>query len=168
MLIGMEVILLTDTPRSHKVQAAWEKMMRDIRDDLRERINSLDEERVDLLADIEHLQERIEAICARRGAIQLLLDDENARMRTKNGEVEKTGALKKFLLNLLEDREHWTVDEIKEGIEKQGFEFKSPSIGRSIHFTLVNLKRSGLVESLSDGSWVIKGEEPYLEDDIPF
>lgn len=133
--------------------------MRDIRDDLKERIASVSKER-------EDLQARLEAVANQEVALKSLLAEENARWNglepklfdvpnsTLNG--HKLKPLGRLLLELLTDGNTWTTDRLARATVDRKFPFgEKKSINRAVHFGCVGLKKKRLIEQ-NRGGWLIK------------
>lgn len=154
--------------------------MRDIRDDLRERLASLD-------GEIAQLQDRLEKMRSTYAAVEMLLQEEIAHWGDDSADDDQS-AIEEFLEGQLQDGEVWSTDELRDLAKEQQIPMPG-SPGRTIHMVLVNWSRAGRVENLGEGNWrwrqqggrrlepisedgstepEVEQQEPYLEDDIPF
>jgi hypothetical protein len=122
--------------------------MRDIRGDLRERIEIIDEEIRSLTARLEWLQSKRVALLELYGEEERRFVD-SAPSDSRGSENE----LLRFIVQLVSGGGYWTVDRIREAAESQGVPIRSDHPGRSIHMMMVNLKRGGVVDQDSDGNW---------------
>jgi len=131
--------------------------MRDIRDDLKERIASISKER-------EELQARLQTVASQESALMSLLAEENARWNglepklfdppsSRNG--HKLKPLGRLLLELLTDGATWTTDRLARAAIDRKFPFGEKSANRAVHFGCVGLKKNQLVEQTRSG-WIIK------------
>jgi hypothetical protein len=135
--------------------------MRDIRQDLAERLNDIRAERSRLAAEAEELEDQEEAIKA-------LVQVENRRFHSRQvtlfaasipdpavaEAMESASPLAQALLEALSDGKEWSLDRLKPFAEQRGIQPDTrSSLGRMIHGALMSLKLQGLVEISSPGSW---------------
>lgn len=125
--------------------------MRDIRDDLRERLAATVKERTDLLQQVRALEERERRLRA------LLREEEIAGVSLHHGSLavgEASGGafLREFILGSLADGHSWSLEALKEQAHAMGLATIGTA-GRSLNITLVNLLRQGLVTREQDGKW---------------
>lgn len=131
--------------------------MRNITEDLVERIEFTIKRRKELTAQIENLSEQ-------ERQLSILLAEEEARWKgqqpnlfTINTNMNKAGKAKPTTLGLelqrlLEERGQLTLSELKEILADSPFLASAKNPGKKINFTLVNLKRYKYVE-FSRGNW---------------
>lgn len=145
--------------------------MRDIRQDIRDRLKQLVQEREQHKLALEELGER-------ERSLKALLVDEMHRWRSLEPSLFQTGesqnsqtakqerelTLSKFLLGTLGDGRPWSLDELKAEIAATDLLADSSSPGRALNFALVGLQRHGYVERLETGKWVwTKQDAPPAE-----
>jgi hypothetical protein len=114
--------------------------MRDIREDLKERLSSLEARRAEHHAALKELDEQA-------AAVMRMLDMEDRRFpeQKPNGAPAPTKALTDFIYEEL-GRRKMNKAEIKVAAERAGYE----NVGRAVHLTLVNLERFGRISVGSD------------------
>jgi hypothetical protein len=128
--------------------------MKDIRPDLRERLERLHQERA-----IVEMQ--LEELTAREASLQLLLQEEDERMSVPAEQMHlaeqrnsrSSSPLAQFLLKAFSRQPECTLRELKDAALKQGIRFGDKNAGRAIHFALVGMARHGLVQRQRDGKW---------------
>jgi hypothetical protein len=127
--------------------------VRDIRGDLRERLEATVKERNDLTQQVQALEERERRLRA------LLRDEEIAGVRLHqssttlaSGEPSGGAFLREFILGSLADGHSWSLEALKEHAHAMGLATIGTA-GRSLNITLVNLLRQGLVRRHQDGKW---------------
>lgn len=147
--------------------------MRDIRRDLRQRLDSLRKERDGLQAQLDA---KLVEIDGYEQHLAGLLDMEEKRLRGKktqgkkpkeNEKVEKNAKTQKAnpedqaaiaafeadILRIIDDGEPWPHAKIKAAMERLEWTFDG-SLGRAIHGTLLSLMQNhGKVESVGKGVW---------------
>lgn len=120
--------------------------MRDIRDDIRERLAAVEHKRQDFLAALK-AQDDIKA------ALEKLLELEEARTRSgtvvngNNHEKTPTIPVADFLVGLLRERPR-TKEELSELAARAGYYPDAEAVGRAIHMTIVNMERSGRIHEV--------------------
>lgn len=133
--------------------------MRDIRKDLRERIDGIRSQQ-------EHLAFRIKELDKQANMLEILLDQEEkdweARQPTLFGagelirKVRTHSQLGKFLLESLRDGNTHTTEELVGLVQKQGIPVKGKSPRRAVHFALVGMKQNKLVEMPQSRVWKLR------------
>jgi hypothetical protein len=133
--------------------------MRDIRADLRERLEATVRQRVEL----ETRERRLRA---------LLRDEENSDIHQLvpdgcgiSGEGASGARLRAFVLGSLEDGHDWSLDDLKEHAQGLGLTTAGAS-GRSLNIVLVNLRREGLVVRLRNGRWRLNDQGKQFSFDL--
>jgi hypothetical protein len=123
--------------------------MRDIRDDLRERLRTIEDERAALQAAMKAKGD--EAL-----AIMQLLDFEDKRFPAESADAspppEKPAA--DFIVDLARDQ-RLSKDEIRDALERAGYLRGAETPGRVVHATLVNLERANRIMVDSDGKYSV-------------
>lgn len=130
--------------------------MRDIRDDLRQRLTKIGIQRGELQARLTWLarmQEHIEAALE----YETTLSDNQAMLFSEHvGELNRSSSLAQFIRESLADLRPRTLDELKIAANAKGLDFKDKNPGRVLHFALVGMAQSNLVESLGGGVWRLR------------
>jgi hypothetical protein len=127
--------------------------VRDIRSDLRERLDAIAKRKVQLKAEAESLdQEEI--------AVQGLIQREDQRFGVRTSQLVLTSPelnqsangfgrtpLSRLILNILKQNNHALgLDDFKKFAADLGFDFGEQSPGRTLHWALVGLTQSGHLE----------------------
>jgi hypothetical protein len=136
--------------------------MRDIRQDLAERINAIRTEQSRLATELKELE-------AEEEALKALLQAENRRFPKRGATLfaaaiqdpavaeamESASRLGQVVLEALSDGKEWSLNRLKPFAEQRGIHPDSPkaSLGRMIHGSLMSLKQQGLAEISSFGNW---------------
>lgn len=134
--------------------------MRDIRDDLRQRLVALRKEREALqaqlkakLAEIDQYEEQLDALLA--------LEEKRAGGESHDSrppKSEKTAAeidaeFRTDILEILSDGQDWDHGDIKKAMEAKDWT-SDASLGRQIQGALLNMSRNeGLIVSLGNSKW---------------
>lgn len=133
--------------------------MRDIRQDLRERLAEVE-------AQCAHHQRQVEALVEQERTLRALLNAEEARWpvqqplipgyETSKASVTKNGhsPLGRFLIERLATGGK-TLPMLKSEAEHAGILLTSKHPGRALHFSLVGMARNGYVEKVN-GVWQLK------------
>ena len=126
--------------------------MRDIRSDLKERLEAMVRER-------QELQRRVAAFENSEQSLRALLAQENARFpETEPQDIappaeQPRSDYERFILDALSDGEKWTTLRLKlVAGEQQRFQ-DQPTLGRVFHAVLIGLRGRGLVELVEQGTW---------------
>ena len=126
--------------------------MRDIRTDLRERLNDLDRQ--------------LKAIEAQRVTVVALLRAEEERFgnlenhpRVVAFDIKPVHNLSDLLRTYLADGGQLSTQRLAELAVSSRHPFGDKSPGRSVHFALVGLQRGGHVERCENGSWCLANGE---------
>lgn len=126
--------------------------MRDIRQDLNDRLTTIDAER-------SSLQERLSILDQEKALVFQMLELENSRWQkarspTQGAQNRVDGPeLSHYIMKLLADGREWRHGVIRDKAVSDGYLAESDSPGRAIHASLVNLKRQGVVEHVDTGIW---------------
>lgn len=140
--------------------------MRDIRSDLRERLEATVKQR-------NELSGRVRALEAQEQRLRALLNDEEFShvhqlpLDSCPPSSETTGGsrLREFVLGSLRDGHDWSLQDLKEHAHGLGLTTVGAS-GRSLNITLVNLLREGLVIRLRNGRWRYQDQATQLPLDL--
>jgi hypothetical protein len=133
--------------------------MRDIRDDLKERLAAID-------AEADKLKAQLESLSLKKAPIQKLLQEEDARF-AKSDQVLFAGVhdepgkystpLSRIILGKIRlNGGIASLEDLKQAAEDAAYNFGEKQPGRSIHFALIGMAQSGLVESMGDSVWKLK------------
>jgi hypothetical protein len=139
---------------------------RDIRSDLRERLEATVQQRHELNA-------RVRALEAQEQRLRALLNDEEYSQLHQlpqsscplSSELTSGGRLREFVLGSLKDGHDWSLQDLKEHARGLGLATIGAS-GRSLNITLVNLLREGLVMRLRNGRWRYQDQATQLPLDL--
>jgi hypothetical protein len=136
--------------------------MRDIRKDLEERLKSIASDRASLQAKVDQLLQ------AEQG-VKALLRQEDERfaklspplfpMDKEAGSGNAGGVRQVIVTALRQKKRPLDKDELKLLVKEMDFSFGEKSPGRVIHFALIGLKESGVVDHLKDGRWELKRDK---------
>jgi DNA-binding transcriptional ArsR family regulator len=131
-------------------------LMKDIRSDLRERLDSVGTE-------IADLQSKLSALQARETSLKFLLHEEDERIARdaptlfpQPSPANGTGLRELVERELRNKQRPANLEEIKADITRTGYNFGEGKPGRAIHGALIGLKQNGVVDRLRDGRWVLK------------
>lgn len=132
--------------------------MRDIREDLKERIRVLTLEQ-------ERLQKEIAELEGKKNLLGDLLHAEELRWcAVQPASIESPpGAppaapvahrsLRELILDIMSDYDSWSGSMITRIACNRGFRFGASSPGRVVHYTLIGMAKIGWVEQLGQGRW---------------
>lgn len=130
--------------------------MRDIRKDLKERIDNLDSQK-------EHFRLRLKKLEEKEGALQTLLEQEEADWQARqptlldfggaSAPVKTRSELGKFILTALADGNPHRIDDLIIAVQRQNIPIKGKYPRRAVHFSLVGMKQNNLVEMVESGVW---------------
>jgi hypothetical protein len=126
--------------------------MRDIRDDLRERLAVAEAERAKLTASLSSLDAEIRAVMS-------LMEIEDHRQIEGSSPVKRTATatLQDFILSRTQTK-GMSKEHLRSAAQAEGYDID----GRNIHATVTNMLRSGTLKKLPDGSYLAQtksGEE---------
>jgi hypothetical protein len=133
--------------------------MRDLREDLRERLRAIAIER-------GALQNRLQYLDTLETQTKGILDYETARVRAEHAADnpalfpeldslgEKEGSeLSQFLRDILSDGNPRSLEDLKQAAHVRHFKFGDKNPGRVLHFALLGMSQNGLVEMVERGVW---------------
>ena len=124
-------------------------IVRDIREDLRDRLNAIQE-------DQDRHRLKISELEAQKKILTTLLEEENRLWGAAADTVKKQFDLCDAITDIMSDGGEWFGGTVTEVLLKRGFQFGSSKAGRVVHFTLLGMARRDLVESVGDGRWKLK------------
>lgn len=137
--------------------------MRDIREDLRQRLMRIGIQRAELqqrLVWLGNVQEHIKA------ALEYEISEADTDQSTLFSDLGEPGSdrspLAQFLREVLSDLRPHTLEELKTTATARALDFKGKNPGRVLHFALVGMAQSHLVESLGSGTWRLKQHPSHL------
>lgn len=134
--------------------------MRDIRNDLRERIEEVEQERA-------VAKRQLDALALRGARLSEMLKDEEIKWSQRqaplpldgtNGHAPRrmTTRLGQTIYDVLSDGRDWPLSNVTQVVVEQGVPIKGKHPGRAVHFALVALKQNGIVDMPSSGMWRLK------------
>ena len=137
--------------------------MRDIRKDIRERIEAIQSYQ-------EHLRFRLTELDKRAAALEDFLKQEEIEWKAKqqptlfslgetSREVKLRSELSRFLLDVLKDGNPHSTVELADLAVNRGVPIKGKSPLRAIHFSLVGMKNNNLVERVEPRVWRMHKDE---------
>jgi hypothetical protein len=144
--------------------------MRDIRDDLRHRLNRIALQRGELQQRIAWLGEMEGHIKAALEYEVMQSEGDQAFLFSEDAVETGRSPVAQFLREALSDLRPRTLDELKVAAGFRRLDFNGKNAGRVLHFALVGMAQSGLVESLGNGIWKLKQgttakkEEPEVQE----
>ena len=133
--------------------------MRDIRDDLKERLETIEKEKANASIKLERTLLELDA---RERVLEDLLRQENVRAHEGQPELfiasllteaEHETPLTRFILQAMADGQVWSLEKLKARAEEAGIMTDTDSPGRSLHGALLALKARGLSEIMEKGVW---------------
>lgn len=138
--------------------------MRDIREDLKERMELMARER-------QNLEVRLASLAQQATILEALLEQENQRIHASsnqpslsfvqpsapkiNGE-KYSSPLSLAVLEVFRTINPANLGQFKAQAQRDRVEFGGKHPGRAIHFLLLGMEQNGLVERLEDGRWRLK------------
>ncbi len=128
--------------------------MKDIRNELTERLIAVKDERDKLQKRLQHLSDKEETL-------RTLLEEEELHFGNKQLSLsgiatfrgERHTPLASSLLDALADGQPRDVRQLAALVRTQGYDFGAKNPGRVVHFALVGLKQAKTVESIGPGVW---------------
>jgi hypothetical protein len=138
--------------------------MRDIRSDLRERLDDIERQRTALISKLDDLD-------AQRATVGALLHAEQERFGNVetptdsgtivvlSGDLPPAHTLGNLMRGVLGDGSKRSTQELAKLAVSKGHPFGDKSPGRSVHFALVGLERAGQVERDEAGCWFLTNGE---------
>jgi hypothetical protein len=130
-------------------------VVKDIREDLRERLDSIVAERSALEAQLQSLQtlENVYKLALQREEETAIARNEGSPIDLPSGDETDLNGL--LIQTMAKKNRPLALDEIKVEIAKLPYDFGDKKPGRAIHFRLIGLSQRGEVERLPDGRWRI-------------
>lgn len=141
--------------------------MRDIRNDLRERLASLDGQQYEVLAQYQEDKRRIDAereaavlrIERERAALKQMLDIEERRAQATPlaSAAPPVAPLADFLITNISQIGPMGKEELRAVVEQAGYDS-----GRALHTTLMNITKAGRLCHAADGRYALPATDPVL------
>jgi hypothetical protein len=133
--------------------------MRDIRDDLRQRVQLLKDERDALQKQLTEKLAELDAYEAQLSSL-LAFEEKRAVGAGGQGQLELAPAdeitnkdFEAALLSIMGNYQSWTHADIKSKMEAEDWTLEKGSLGRAIQGQLLSMKQRGLIEFLGDRKW---------------
>jgi len=136
--------------------------MRDIRDDLRQRVQLLKDERDELQKQLTEKLAELDAYEAQLSSL-LAFEEKRANGPAAQGQLELTAAAKveehtdedfeAAILSIMGNYQSWTHADIKSQMEQDEWTLEKGSLGRAIQGQLLSMKQRGLIEFMGDRKW---------------
>ncbi len=127
--------------------------MRDIRSDLRERLETLQTDRRKLEKRDDMLNRLLREEEERFAIRQVSLFESNDRR------PEPTTPLGQFIRETMADGQDWPLDRLKDAAQAKGIDFEGKHPGRVLHFALVGMTNKKYVEQRVNGMWRLIKQE---------
>jgi hypothetical protein len=116
--------------------------MRDIRQDIRERLDLVEARR-------SSLERALKALNDEADALMRVLEAEDRRFLREPLATRPDGAMADFIVSEI-DKRPLSKDEVLQVLERAGYLDGIEAPGRSVHLTLVNLRRGGRIRIADD------------------
>jgi hypothetical protein len=139
--------------------------MRDIREELKQRLSQIEYQRATLRSRMVWLDEMETHIKAALEYEKMHSDPGQANLFSEEPLGVERSATGRFIREALSDLRPKTLDELKLAAEQRGMMFGEKNPGRVLHFALVGMKQSGIVERSAEGRWRLltkPGTEPLM------
>lgn len=137
--------------------------LRDLRDDLRQRLRGIEIERAALQGRIEFLEDTEQHLQAslKYEEMRVRSEEHNMTLPFLGTENEREGsALTMFVRDTLSDGRTWSLDELKGAAERAAISFDGKQPGRVLHFVLLGMSQNGGTEMVSKGMWRLRQNAP--------
>jgi|TARA_B100001964_G_scaffold237756_1_gene301883 hypothetical protein len=134
--------------------------MRDIRHDLRERLEDVSSKRSDLELELKSLKDRelhLNALLTQEGLFLDGPDSPDSRLQNEQP-LQDEQTLTDAIRTILGGGSPLSLEELKTRLENSPLLAETSSPGRSIHFSLVGMSRLGRAHRAEDGKWSIRPE----------
>jgi hypothetical protein len=139
--------------------------MRDLRDELRQRLREIEIKRAALKEQLSYLDES-------ESNLKQVLIYEEMRVRAEEHNlvlpflsspgdqpIEPGGSkLTLFLRDKLSNGQTWSLSDLKELAQSSGIDFAGKQPGRVLHFALLGMEQNGAVEMVEKGVWRMRNE----------
>lgn len=125
-------------------------VMRDIREDLQDRLNAVETE-------YARLQKRISDLEGQKQMLSALLQEERRRWSDSTGEEPSNGhrplELSDLIRDIMSDGTSWLGKGIASIAMQRGYQFGKSKPARVVHSTLIGMQHRLEVQSLGSGRW---------------
>jgi hypothetical protein len=129
------------------------EIVRDITEDLRQRLSKIRIERGVLQSRLQWL-DKVEASLADALEYERAgVDAGQAFLSFGVQPEEERTPIAQFLREALSDLRPRSLDDLKRAAEERGVAFGDKTPGRSLHFALVGMQQGGIVQRTEDGNW---------------
>lgn len=144
--------------------------MRNIGQELNNRLRALDEER-------RVIERRLQTLTELEKALKLLIAEENIQLqgqqlplrsvRSVNGKhSEELSPLGRFLVEIIADGAARPLKSIAELANNRGWDFQGKNPSRVLHFALIGLKRRGYAQSEPPSIWRLTSKALLTEQAV--
>src|SRR5260370_29575501 len=137
--------------------------MRDITQDLQDRLGALEAER-------NRLQKRITDLEEQRALLTALLQQERRRWSDSQEELPTGGhmrlELSEIIHDIMSDGTSWLGKAVAGVAMKRGYQFGKSKPGRVIHSTLIGMQNKGQVKSLGEGKCKLASQRETRSTDV--
>jgi hypothetical protein len=127
--------------------------LRDIRQDLRERLASIKAAR-------ESMQDNLRQLTEQQATLEKLLEAEEALWQPVTPSLFpecEDGTLRQVLIDTLKAKDGAaSLEELKDAATERGVPFGRKQPGRVIHFAMLGMAQNRLVERTADGRWELR------------
>jgi hypothetical protein len=127
--------------------------MRDIREDLRQRLMKISAQRAEIQARLEWLNEMEAHVKAALEYERVQAESDQVGLFLEEPSDSERSVTSQFIHEVLSDLKGRTLDELKAAALRKGLTFGEKNPGRVLHFALVGMKQGGIVDRDSDGRW---------------
>ena len=128
--------------------------MRDIRQDLKERLGTVFTKRHSLTKELQSLDEQAARIKALLDAEDAMWQEINPPLFEGLNDKTQSSPLSQVLLDVLRAKDGpATLDELKDAAVRRGVPFGDKQPGRVIHFAMIGMAQHNLVARHADGRW---------------
>lgn len=127
--------------------------MRDIREDLRQRLTKIAAQRGELQSRLSWLNEMENHIKAALEYERFHSESDQTNLFVEEPAEGEHSVISQFIRETLSDLNGRTLDELKLAAQQRGLEFGEKNPGRVLHFALVGMKQGGIVHRDPEGRW---------------
>ena len=92
-------------------------------------------------------------------------NDQSVLFAVDAGEIERS-PVATFIREVLSDYRPRSLDDLKNQAAARRLDFKGKNPGRVLHFALVGMAQSGLVERLAGGDWRLKQQQAITQENL--
>jgi hypothetical protein len=138
--------------------------IRDLREDIRQRLQLIAIERGQIqerLSVLEETEQHLRSFAKYEEMRVKYEQEQNMSLPFVPPDEQPTESerslLSQFLRRTLADAKNWSLDELKEAAIKSNLSFDGKNPGRVLHFALLGMSQSGLVQMVEKGVWRMSG-----------